>query len=351
MKFDAIIGNPPYQDMNVGNNNQAAPIYHHFYEMAEKYSEKYIIISPARFLFNQGATPKAWNEKMLNDTNISIKKFYFNSNTVFPNTNITGGIAIILKDKSKDFGRIDTFIPYDELRNIFIKVTNKNKENKVLADILYSPDSYKFSDLLFEENPNLIGITDKSHAKAMSSNVFSRYPIIFFENIQVETEGDYAKIFGRYLNDRKYFWVKKDYIANHNNFNKWKVFIPGANGSHPINPLTSTSLIGEPELAKPYTGHTQTFLSLGAYNTKFEALSLFKYVKTKFARSLLGIKKTTQNNQSKNTWSVVPLQDFTENSDIDWSKSISEIDKQLYIKYGLEENEIIFIEEHINEME
>lgn len=65
---------------------------------------------------------------------------------------------------------------------------------------------------------------------------------------------------------------------------------------------------------------------------------------------LLGIMKTTQNNQSKVTWSKIPLQDFTPNSDIDWSKSIHEIDLQLYRKYGLDEKEIEFIESHVKEM-
>ena len=96
--------------------------------------------------------------------------------------------------------------------------------------------------------------------------------------------------------------------------------------------------------------HTQTFVSIGEFDTQYQAESLAKYLKTKFARALLGIMKTTQNNQSKVTWSKIPLQDFTPNSDIDWSKSIHEIDLQLYRKYGLDEKEIEFIESHVKEM-
>ena len=97
-------------------------------------------------------------------------------------------------------------------------------------------------------------------------------------------------------------------------------------------------------------GHTQTFISIGAFDTEAEANAALKYVKSKFARAMLGILKITQHNDSK-TWAKVPLQDFTPNSDIDWTKSISEIDEQLYKKYGLDADEIKFIEEKVRGME
>ncbi|MGQ7364383.1 hypothetical protein ACTGWM_01830 [Streptococcus suis] len=90
---------------------------------------------------------------------------------------------------------------------------------------------------------------------------------------------------------------------------------------------------------------------MGAFDTEFEAEALLKYIKSKFGRVMLGIMKTTQNNQSKNTWSKVPMQDFTSNSDIDWTKSIPEIDQQLYKKYGLDQNEINFIESKVKAMD
>ena len=74
-----------------------------------------------------------------------------------------------------------------------------------------------------------------------------------------------------------------------------------------------------------------------------------KYVKTRFCRTLLGILKVTQSNPPI-TWKYVPLQDFTPASDIDWSQSIPEIDRQLYAKYGLDQSEIDFIESHVKEM-
>lgn len=99
----------------------------------------------------------------------------------------------------------------------------------------------------------------------------------------------------------------------------------------------------------PEIGFTQSFISIGAFNTKEEATNALKYIKTKFARATLGILKITQDNNSS-VWLYVPLQDFTASSDIDWSQSVADIDRQLYAKYGLDEKEISFIESHVKEM-
>lgn len=106
----------------------------------------------------------------------------------------------------------------------------------------------------------------------------------------------------------------------------------------------STPLIGEPLI-----GATETFLSIGSFETLEEASNCLKYIKSKFARVMLGILKITQAN-TKEKWKYVPLQDFTSSSDIDWSQSIHDIDQQLYKKYGLDEKEIEFIETHVKEM-
>ena len=108
--------------------------------------------------------------------------------------------------------------------------------------------------------------------------------------------------------------------------------------------VLSTPLIG-----KPLIGFTETFISIGEVNTPCEAEAILKYVKSKFARTMLGILKITQDN-TRPVWRLVPLQDFTSSSDIDWSKSISEIDEQLYAKYGLSQEEIDFVETHVKEM-
>ncbi|WEV61067.1 Eco57I restriction-modification methylase domain-containing protein [Streptococcaceae bacterium ESL0729] len=348
MKFDVVVGNPPYQENNDSKNNQSMPIYNYFYDLAEKVSEEYILISPARFLSNQGATPKAWNRKMLRDNHIEVIYFNPKSSEVFPNTDIKGGVIILHRDENICFETIDIFIPFGELRSIYQKVSSVDKHN--LSSLIYSPDSYKLSNLLFEEHPEVIGRTDASHAKSMASSVFNRYPEIFFEDKPTD-KYEYIQIYGRFEGERTYKWIKRKYVADHQNLDKWKVFIPGANGSGAIGEVLSTPVTGHPVTGHPVTGHTQTFVSIGNFSTQFEAESLLKYLKGKFSRAMLGIMKTTQNNQSKETWSKVPLQDFTQNSDIDWSKSIPEIDQQLYKKYNLSQEEIDFIEDKVRAME
>lgn len=343
MKFDVVVGNPPYQDKNVGSNNQATPVYNYFYDLAETIADKYVLISPARFLSNQGATPKEWNKKMLSDNHLKIEYFNAKSNEVFTNVDIKGGVVILYRDNNKDFGAIETFITFEELRSIYHKV--KKTTNGNISGFVYSPDSYRFTDELFKEHPELVGRTDNSHAKAVASSVFTRYPEIFFEDKPNDGE-DYIQVYGRLSRERVYRWVKRKFVAQHPNLDKWKIFVPGANGTGAIGEIISTPVIGQPVI-----GHNQTFVSLGAFDKEFEAEALLKYIKSKFGRAMLGIMKTTQNNQSKNTWSKVPMQDFSSNSDINWSKSIPEIDQQLYKKYGLYQNEIDFIESKVKSMD
>ena len=139
--------------------------------------------------------------------------------------------------------------------------------------------------------------------------------------------------------------MKRKYVDYPNNLPKWKVFVPKSNGSGALGEVLSTPLIG-----KPLIGHTQTFMSIGCFDTEQEAQNLLKYIKSKFARTMLGVLKVTQDNPPK-TWKYVPLQDFTSSSDIDWTKSVHEIDLQLYDKYGLTAEERNFIETNVKEMD
>lgn len=107
-----------------------------------------------------------------------------------------------------------------------------------------------------------------------------------------------------------------------------------------------TKVLGQSIVAPPGVGHTQTFMSIGAFDTEQEAINCWKYINTKFARVMLSTLKVTQHN-SPETWANVPLQDFTPNSDIDWNQPVWIIDEQLYRKYGLTHDEINFIERHI----
>ena len=120
--------------------------------------------------------------------------------------------------------------------------------------------------------------------------------------------------------------------------------LPASNGSGAIGEVLSTPLIGTPLI-----GHTQTFLTIGCFESEDEADNCLKYIKTKFARAMLGARKKTQYN-GKDKWKFVPQQDFSVKSDINWIKSINEIDDQLYRKYNLTEEEIEFIESNVRPM-
>ena len=119
MKFDFIIGNPPYQDETIGENKGfAPPIYHLFMDESYKLSDRVELIHPARFLFNAGSTPKAWNKKMLNDPHLKVLWYEQDSSKIFNGTDIKGGVVVTLHDATKDFGVIGTFTTYTELNTI-----------------------------------------------------------------------------------------------------------------------------------------------------------------------------------------------------------------------------------------
>ncbi len=341
MKFDAIVGNPPYQIMATGDANGSDPIYHLFIDAACKLGEKVSFVHPARFLFNAGKTPKDWNDKMLNDEHYKVVQYWANSGDVFPTVDIKGGVAVTYWDKKKTFEKIGTFIAYDELRTVLKKVLGN--DFRTFADLVYTRTLYRFTDVLYKENPWAESRPSKGHLYDMSSNALDMFPELFSDE-KPDDGKEYARIYGLANKKRAYKWIKKSYVKIPDNFDFYKVLVPAANGSGAIGEVLSTPVIGQPVI-----GHTETFLSIGKFNTQDEAENCMKYIKTKFARVMLGTLKITQHNIQE-TWLNVPLQDFTANSDIDWSKSISEIDKQLYKKYGLSAEEISFIENKVREM-
>lgn len=339
MNFDAIIGNPPYQETMAGTSDN--PIYNLFYDNAFELCNKVSLITPARYLFKAGKTPKDWNEKMLNDEHFKVVFYEQDSSKLFPDTDIKGGLAITYRDANKNFGKIGFFTNYKELNGILEKVRKSNF--KTLADLVYAPESYRLTKRLHEEHPEIKSKLSKGHDFDVTSNIFSKLNELF-TNEKPNDGNDYIQIFGLEGSNRVYKYIRNDYIMPHDNLMKYKVFVPKSNGSGAIGEVLSTPLIGQPLI-----GHTQTFISIGSFDTEYEANSLLKYLKTKFARTMLGTLKVTQDNK-KATWLNVPLQDFTATSDIDWSKSVSEIDKQLYKKYNLNTEEIKFIESKVKEM-
>lgn len=340
MKFDFIIGNPPYQDMQEGENaTYAPPVYHLFLDEAYKLSSRVMLIHPARFLFNAGSTPKQWNQRMLDDEHLKVVFYEQDSSKIFANTDIKGGISITYRDANQNFGAIQTFTAFSELNSIMQKVNTP--ENHNLSNIVYIQNRFNLSEL-YKDFPDIIsGIGSDGKDSRLEKNIFTKVKDVFTENEFPNS----IKILGIIDNKRVWKYVALKYIdETHENLMKFKVLVPTSNGSGAIGEVLSTPLIGTPLI-----GYTRSFIGIGAFDTKQEANACFKYIKTKFARTMLGILKITQDN-NKPTWRYVPLQDFTSSSDIDWQQSVAEIDVQLYKKYGLDENEISFIESHVKEM-
>ena len=340
-KLWACIGNPPYQDQTLGGNSTyAPPIYHLFIDGSADVADRVELIHPARFLFDAGSTPKAWNRKMLEDDHFKVLHYEPDATSVFPGTDIKGGVAVTLHDDTRCFEPIHVFFPHEALESITRKVQSKGE--KSISSIIYASESYRFTDTMHSEVPGAEKLLSKGHKYDLKTSVLSKLDgIVFFAD---DVAGDYASILGLVKGKRCHRWIKRDYLRSPDNFEKYKVILPKSNGSGALGEQLSSPIV-----EGPGTGHTQSFMSIGCFDTRSEATSCLKYIKTKFTRTLLGVLKVTQDNPAPK-WAFIPIQDFTASSDIDWSKSVAEIDQQLYRKYGLSDEEIDFIETRVKEM-
>lgn len=343
MKFKAIVGNPPYQIE--GESTRKTPIYNLFYDTAFELSSLVTFITPGRFLFKAGQTPMEWMEKMLSDTHFKVVDYFQKSSDVFPTVDIKGGVAIGLRNANKEFGAIGFFSDYPELKSIMAKVfTNPSFQFGQFASLVSSQGIYRFSEKALSEFPRIYEVQGKGTASKITSNAFENLTEIFV-NTEKECKGEGVQIIGRIKGSRETKWVNASYLQPCEYLNYYNVLVPEANGTGAIGEVLSTPVIGVPVI-----GHTDTFLSIGKFADAQEASACLNYVKTKFARCLLGTLKATQHNP-RDTWANVPLQNFTAISDIDWNQSIADIDKQLYRKYKLDEDEIDFIEDKIKPMD
>ncbi|MBR5963521.1 MAG: Eco57I restriction-modification methylase domain-containing protein [Bacteroidaceae bacterium] len=347
MKFDVIIGNPPYQDETIGDNDTfAPPIYHLFIDEAYKSGKIVELIHPARFLFNAGSTPKAWNKKMLSDTHFKVLEYKAEVSKVFPNMNINGGITVTYHDNSQEYGPIEVFAQFEELNKIRRNVTSK-QDFKSFSDIVTSAYAYHLTEEVYKDHPEVKGRLSKGHDYDLKSNILELMPEVF---TYAKVNEDDLLVWGRENNQRATKWVKRCYITGPSNMDKYKVFLAGADGAAgTIGKPIPARIIGVPGLGSAFSAATESFISIGSFDTEEEAKNLIKYLKSKFARAMVSILKVTQA-ITPEKWKFVPLQDFTPSSDIDWSKSIEEIDEQLFDKYGLDEQERNFIRTKVKEM-
>lgn len=343
-KFDVVIGNPPYQADLIGDNeSKAPPIYHEFMDAAFEVSVRTVLITPARFLSNAGQTPKAWNQKTLTDKHLSVALFEPSSSTIFPGTGIDGGIVVTYRDTTRVIGPIGSHSYLSDTAKSLVDAVTSRSSSTLATTITEHPCSW--NEQVFIDHPELRERIPTSSGLRMKTNTFERMDEVCLKSDPGDGH-EYVRILGLANRKRQERWVRRDYVVAPEVVDKHKVIIASADGAA----VKSGRVVGVPTVATPGTGFTQTFMSIGKFDSEAEAEACATYVRSKFARAMLGILKTTQHN-SAIKWKHVPLQDFTSTSDIDWSKSIPEIDQQLYAKYGLDPEEVAFIEANVKPME
>lgn len=346
MKFDAVVGNPPYQEMDGGHGVSATPIYNVFVVNAKKFSPKYLsMIIPARWYVG-GRALDAFRNEMLNDKRLCSLHDYPDTADCFNNVDIKGGICYFLWDKDY-YGNcevhshngstctiairnlidtdMNTFVRDAVSREILRKVSSIC--NEFLSSILKPGRYFGFhTKVVWENDKGLLQTADGKSFYNVSRNHDENY------NTKVYIAHGFC-------------WISSsDVKKNFKEVNQYKVLIPEAG-----NP--GSTIIGNPRISEPGSCSSNTYIVAIAEKTNLQICkNILSYLKTQFLRFLLSLKTTTQHMPPK-AYSFVPLQDFTEKSDIDWSKSVAEIDQQLYKKYHLSNEEIAFIESMIKPME
>lgn len=342
LKFDVIIGNPPYQEMDGGAQASASPLYHHFVDLAKELNPKLIsFIMPTRWYVG-GKGLDEFRDEMLSDIHIRELHDWLTPEDIFPSTNIRGGVCYFLWDKN-----------YDNSKNLTRVVTYE--KNKIIGDTVRAM-KIEGADI-FIRDAKAIYILDKIFAnkniETMFNYVSSRKPFAlsgyFIKDEKFRSTNSglsnpiicYGK--GRVVGylERNEVTVRSEWI------NSWKVFTPRANNiGTELKDDNLNTFVG-----KPNTICTESYIVIGAELglDEISANNLSKYLTTKFSRYLHSLAKASQDATAK-TYRFIPLQDFSSSSDINWDVSIKEIELQLYKKYELSEDEINHIERRIKEM-
>jgi hypothetical protein len=341
MNFTAIIGNPPYQDMGGSGGTNDAPIYQEFCMFASGIKPNYItLVIPSRW-FAAGRENLLGNFRsmMLNSRRISKLTSFNNSRELFSNVEIKGGICYYLEESSYDGDCFYTLnngqsVQSDTLAlNTFEVLIREPQVAKIVAKILSaSKDSPKVDSIISADTPFGIPTNPTDNKK----NIIEI----------VDQKDDQHPIQLHYLTrlKRSIGYISGSFITkNTADINKYKVFIPKAGGSG-----NDAKILGDPITAPQGSVCSQTYL-YAAFESYEEAEAFSKYIRTRFLRFNVASKKITQDALS-GVYRFVPMQDFTANSDIDWSRSVAEIDQQLYEKYHLNDKEIQFIESMIQPM-
>lgn len=328
MKFDVIIGNPPYQLSDGGGTGSSAmPIYHKFIQQAKQLNPRYLtMIIPSRW-FTGGKGLDDFRDEMLHDEHIREIHDFPNASDCFPGVSIEGGVCYFLWNR--------------DVKGL-CKVYS-HSQSKVTA-MSERPLLEEGADVFIRYN-EVISIIRKVVAfreKSFSEIVSSRNPY-YFRTSFVENSNSIntCEVLGVESGKRLYKKIDKLNIErNIEELSKYKIFISKADGAagqigYPI----PARILGKAELAGMNTACTETFLRIGPFDSISECENVKSYLETKFFRCLVGARKNK--NMTQSTYSFVPLQDFSK----PWT------DEELYAKYGLDDEEIEFIERMISPME
>lgn len=336
VNFEAIVGNPPYQEIissNKSNKSLSRQLFPDFIKLTIKLNPKYVaLITPSRWFTGdaQDGSFIKLRDFIKRNNHIKAIRNYPVAGNVFPDVFIAGGVNYYLYDKTYS-GKVD-FATYT---NGKIVSQNRDLFEEGLDIVVSSSENYAILQKIRNESfvslttitkgRDAFGITGKNANNVSSSTAF---------NDAYELRCAHEEI--RY--------VSKDKITKNVELaDKWKIFISKGNGgAGTLGDEKQVAILGKPYIGKAKSVCTDSLIPIGCFETEEEALNLQKYIKTKFLRYIVGILKVSQN-VYQNVYQFVPLQDFTINSDIKWDKTIEEISEQLCNKYGftVEEKELI----------